>query len=54
MTDWKCTKCGYTLKAEKPPVECPDCKEKCDFVDVTCYIPDCGGESSGNPDGRLG
>lgn len=42
MTEWKCVKCGYALSAEKPPDECPSCKEKCDFVDATCYIPDCG------------
>ena len=42
MSDWKCSKCGYTLKAEKPPEECPSCKEKCAFVDVSCYIPECG------------
>ena len=34
MTEWKCQKCGYTLKAEKPPEECPSCKEKCEFTDV--------------------
>ncbi|MFZ7113085.1 MAG: rubredoxin-like domain-containing protein [Desulfatiglandales bacterium] len=42
MPDWKCTNCGYSLQAEKPPEECPACKEKCEFVDVSCYIPDCG------------
>ena len=42
MAEWKCTKCGYTLNASIPPKECPSCKEKCDFVDVSCYIPDCG------------
>ena len=34
MGDWKCTKCGYSLKAETPPEECPMCNEKCEFVDV--------------------
>jgi len=42
MNDWKCQKCGYTLKAEKPPEECPSCKERCEFADVSCYTPDCG------------
>ena len=41
MAEWKCTNCGYTLKAETPPEECPSCKKKCEFVDVSCYIPDC-------------
>jgi rubredoxin len=42
MADWKCNKCGYTLKAEKPPEKCPACQEKCEFLDVSCYIPECG------------
>ena len=42
MADWKCQKCGYTLQKEVPPEVCPQCKEKCEFVDVSCYIPDCG------------
>ncbi|MDY6972137.1 MAG: hypothetical protein SV775_07390 [Thermodesulfobacteriota bacterium] len=42
MGDWKCSECGYTFKADVPPEECPSCKEKCGFVDTTCYIPDCG------------
>jgi rubredoxin len=42
MGDWKCNKCGYTLKAEKPPEKCLSCKEKCEFLDVSCYIPECG------------
>lgn len=41
MSTWKCTKCGYTLKAEAPPVECPSCKTKCEFLNNTCYTPDC-------------
>ncbi|MFC1896806.1 rubredoxin-like domain-containing protein [Thermodesulfobacteriota bacterium] len=42
MTSWKCTHCGYTAEAESPPEQCPSCKEKCEFVDVSCYISDCG------------
>jgi rubredoxin len=53
MTDWKCSNCGYTLTEGKPPVKCPECGEKCEFIDVSCYIPECGGEDSGNPDTRL-
>jgi rubredoxin len=41
MTSWKCEKCGYTFEAEKPPEQCPSCKEKCQFLDITCYTPDC-------------
>ncbi len=42
MEEWKCEKCGYVLKTDKPPDVCPSCKEKCQFINVTCYIPDCG------------
>jgi rubrerythrin len=42
MGEWKCQNCGYTLQADTPPEECPSCKEKCEFTDVSCYIPDCG------------
>lgn len=51
---WKCPKCGYTFEADAsqaPPETCAGCKEKCQFVNVTCYVPDCG--SSGQ-DPRLG
>jgi len=48
---WKCEKCGYTMAAAKPPETCPACKENCEFKDVSCYLPDCGGP--GNIDPRL-
>jgi len=51
MAEWKCTKCGYTMESNTPPNECPSCNEKCEFVDVSCYIPDCG-QTGGDP--RLG
>lgn len=51
QTYWKCSKCGFTAKAANPPETCPECKEKCEFIDVGCYIPDCGGP--GNIDPRL-
>ena len=41
MANWKCAKCGYTVEADTPPQECPSCKEKCEFLDVSCYTPDC-------------
>ena len=41
MGSWKCSKCGYQLDANTPPEQCPSCKEKCEFVDNTCYTPDC-------------
>ncbi|MCX7822042.1 MAG: hypothetical protein N2260_01200 [Syntrophobacterales bacterium] len=48
MTNWKCNKCGHLIQATTPPDVCPSCKEKCEFVDVSCYIPECGGPGSGN------
>ncbi|MCK9375421.1 MAG: hypothetical protein M0P73_04645 [Syntrophobacterales bacterium] len=48
---WKCTKCGFTLTTPKPPKVCPQCREACEFKDVSCYLPDCGG--NGNMDPRL-
>ncbi len=44
MASWKCQKCGYTIEADKPPEQCPSCKEKCEFLDNTCYTPDCVAE----------
>jgi len=49
-TFWKCSKCGYTLTEPKPPEVCPECKETCEFKNVTCYTPECG---FGNIDPRL-
>jgi len=39
--EWKCSNCGYTLKAETPSGKCPSCNQKCEFVNITCYIPEC-------------
>jgi len=48
---WKCAACGYTYQAAPPPPEtCPSCQQKCAFVDVTCYMPQCG---PGTPDPQL-
>lgn len=48
MAVFKCNKCGNTIDVAVPPDKCPACKEKCEFVDVSCYIPDCGGAGSSN------
>ena len=50
---WKCSECGFQFRAEKPPEKCPNCKETCTFIDITCYTPDCGGPESGNFDPKL-
>ncbi|MEM2924742.1 MAG: hypothetical protein QXJ68_03525 [Methanocellales archaeon] len=49
MTWWKCSNCGYTFQASKPLNQCPSCKQICAFLDVTCYIPECGGEANRDP-----
>jgi len=51
MGKWKCGSCGYELEAQKPPVQCPSCKEKCEFLDASCYTPDCQYDGS---DKRIG
>ena len=51
MTSWKCQICGYTFTADAPPEKCPSCKEKCEFVDNSCYTPDCTGDGM---DKRIG
>jgi rubrerythrin len=50
-TYWKCTECGYTLMKNQPPETCPECKQACEFKNVTCYVPECGG--TGHLDPRL-
>ena len=37
-----CSECDYVFEAEVPPETCPDCRSKCAYSDVTCYIPECG------------
>lgn len=39
---WSCSNCHYVLQAMSPPERCPSCGQHCKFVDVTCYIPECG------------
>ncbi|NLI33099.1 MAG: hypothetical protein GX422_10050 [Deltaproteobacteria bacterium] len=48
MAIFKCNSCGNTIDVVSPPDVCPACHQKCEFVDVTCYIPDCGGPGSKN------
>jgi rubredoxin len=43
LTYWRCSNCRYTFTAAQPPTECPGCHQKCDFLDITCYTPECGG-----------
>jgi rubrerythrin len=48
-TFWKCNECGYTLTAAEPPEKCPSCGKKCEFRNVTCYTPECGGPGQIDP-----
>ncbi len=48
MAVFKCNKCGNTIDVVTPPEKCPSCNQKCEFLDVSCYIPECGGPDSGN------
>jgi rubredoxin len=41
MGSWKCANCGYEMQAPAPPDTCPSCKQKCEFLDNSCYTPDC-------------
>jgi len=49
LTYWKCSKCGFLVTAGKPPEVCPECGSRCEFVNVTCYIPECGGPGHRDP-----
>lgn len=51
LTYWKCNKCGYTITTSRPPDICPECGKRCEFKNVTCYTPECGGP--GHMDPRL-
>lgn len=41
---WKCGNCGAVLEATAPPKLCPSCHRMCEFLNVTCYLPDCKDE----------
>lgn len=56
MTDyslpwWTCSECRYTLQTQIPPEVCPACSKKCQFIESTCYTPECGGPQ--NPDPQI-
>lgn len=41
QNQWKCGNCGMLLEAPAPPKMCPSCHNVCEFLNVTCYEPDC-------------
>ncbi len=48
-TFWQCRECGFILKALTIPDQCPSCFKKCEFKNVTCYTPECGGPAGIDP-----
>jgi len=48
---WTCGECRYTFQAATPPEVCPSCQKKCEFIEATCYTPECGGPQ--NPDPQI-
>jgi len=51
LTYWKRGNCGELITSATPPNTCPACNQTCEFKNITCYTPDCGGP--GNIDPRL-
>jgi CRP-like cAMP-binding protein/rubredoxin len=49
MMHWMCRTCGYYLQSPEPPNRCPGCNQVCAFNNVTCYRPECGGDSNVDP-----
>jgi len=49
MTYWRCENCRYTLTGDRPPEVCPSCHQKSDFLNITCYTPECGGPGGIDP-----
>lgn len=39
MTYWHCRMCGFTMVSAAAPDICPECNAKCEFINMTCYIP---------------
>ena len=49
QTNWRCSKCGYRITGGQPPEICPGCNERCEFLNITCYTPECGGPGGIDP-----
>ncbi|MCX8126487.1 MAG: hypothetical protein N3E40_05065 [Dehalococcoidia bacterium] len=49
MPYWMCTNCGYLMNVAAAPEKCPGCGLPCQFNNVTCYRPECGGEENVDP-----
>lgn len=49
MTYWHCRVCGFTMVGAASPDVCPECHAKCEFINITCYIPGWREEDTINP-----
>jgi rubrerythrin len=49
LSYWKCNKCNFIMTTASPPDICPNCHDKCTFMNITCYTPDCGGPEHIDP-----
>ncbi len=47
VSRWRCGSCGYRFDGEVPPERCPGCREACDFIDDSRYVP----SAEGGPEG---
>ena len=56
MVNWKCDNCGHTFEsdADKLPEKCPSCQQKCTFLNITCYTPECQIPQGTGIDPRIG
>jgi rubrerythrin len=49
MTYWHCRVCGFTVVGAASPNVCPECHAKCEFINITCYIPEWREAEAVNP-----
>ncbi|MFC1951309.1 rubredoxin-like domain-containing protein [Chloroflexota bacterium] len=51
MDHWMCSECNYIYETDSPHESCPGCGVRCEVFNISCYIPECGGQ--GHLDERL-
>ena len=39
LTYWRCRVCSFTTVGAAAPETCPECNAKCQFSNITCYVP---------------
>jgi rubrerythrin len=39
LTYWRCRVCSFTMIGAASPDVCPECHAKCEFSNITCYVP---------------